>query len=771
MSEFVPGASPHSFALPSFIVGVTGRMTIDPAAIEALQAAIRRVFRWLTDDPDHPGDAAPVEELGRPLGLRKTPIVVLSSLAPGADQMVASEALARGWKVRAPLPFPAPLYRDCSTFVHDADDAARQQDFDTLLAKVGPGNAFHVLRPEDAALDQAELAHLLEKDKDDKVRHNLRYRSAGEYIATYCDLLIAICPQEHRDDVPTPREGLPPEAQSGTEFIIKVRLQGLTEGMLPMQSPLTWADSGPLIRIDPRVPDAAETAPMSPLAVWHPDDSKPSGPGHALERDWHKSEMERLREVARKLEELNGRISELGPIDPQEVMRQMLPDSVSASVSKPSREKTVAPDPPREPADKLERLAVLRRALATINREFDAKVKRLMLWLFVLFYAAFAFLQFYEYWHREEAAAHGEPRYAAAGFIGLALLLFAVTWLLRFHHRRRGADDWQNDTRALSEALRVQFYWSAAGISESVAAHYLQRSRNELSWIRGAVSSVAFPHEEDTATFDALSDEGQKQRLGGILRGWVESQQKYFRTHVREFLERKHRLHFWANASLVAGLCLMVAHCPCEPLCCEEHLESAASSVSKNFVQWVTGLAAAIWLLAQIFKRTAWWKRAKEGADGKSVVARVEERLHHLITHWVTPWIAGIALGLLALWLITGCSFGPACFPSRANMILLWRNLLFAMGGVLHSWIIAKFFEENIQRYAAMRDLFRNAALRLERSMQRLESQPGDKTVRRQTIKQMQRLLVGLGSEALSENADWLLMHRSHPVEPLHPGG
>ena len=39
------------------------------------------------------------------------------------------------------------------------------------------------------------------------------------------------------------------------------------------------------------------------------------------------------------------------------------------------------------------------------------------------------------------------------------------------------------------------------------------------------------------------------------------------------------------------------------------------------------------------------------------------------------------------------------------------------------------------------------------------------------TITAIQDVYVALGREALNENADWLLMHRNKPIEPLSPAG
>ena len=67
-----------------------------------------------------------------------------------------------------------------------------------------------------------------------------------------------------------------------------------------------------------------------------------------------------------------------------------------------------------------------------------------------------------------------------------ASLVLAYSWYLwaywrRYEHRF-------HDYRALAEGLRVQMYWSAAGITRPVPRdYYLRRQRSELEWIRQAL--------------------------------------------------------------------------------------------------------------------------------------------------------------------------------------------------------------------------------------------------------------------------------------------
>src|SRR5262245_24926705 len=97
---------------PAFLVGVTGHMDLDPTQVPLLEERVQRLFRFLKSTPDAPQRAGLLERLVQDLapddgparaaytaalsswgGLDHTPIVVLSSLAPGADSLVARVAL------------------------------------------------------------------------------------------------------------------------------------------------------------------------------------------------------------------------------------------------------------------------------------------------------------------------------------------------------------------------------------------------------------------------------------------------------------------------------------------------------------------------------------------------------------------------------------------------------------------------------------------------------------------------------------------------------
>ena len=117
-----------------------------------------------------------------------------------------------------------------------------------------------------------------------------------------------------------------------------------------------------------------------------------------------------------------------------------------------------------------------------------------------------------------------------AAHIGLAALAFwAFLHFFRGRHRR---EEQYLDWRSIAEGLRVQVFWRAAGVNDSVADHYLTGDRDELDWIRQAVRNM-------TIGMQAIDDPVAMQ---WVREAWLQSQKKYFEKKVPE--NSRHRVLF-----------------------------------------------------------------------------------------------------------------------------------------------------------------------------------------------------------------------------------
>src|SRR3954468_7793725 len=155
---------PLSDRLP-LVIGVTGHRDLRDEDLPELERQVAAVITDLRRD-----------YLGRHHA--DTPVIVLSSLAEGADRLVARVGIAEGARLVAPLPLPLDEYR---------------RDFEPGIK---PGN----MAEFDALLAQAIAAPVmpfangnsLESVSVDSAKRNEQYRAVGLFIAQHCNVLLAL---------------------------------------------------------------------------------------------------------------------------------------------------------------------------------------------------------------------------------------------------------------------------------------------------------------------------------------------------------------------------------------------------------------------------------------------------------------------------------------------------------------------------------------------------------------------------------------------------
>ena len=164
------------------VIGVTSHRDLPPADTEAVRAAVRQLFGELRQS------------------WPSLPLVVLSALAEGGDQLVAEEGVALGARLIAPLPLPRELY------IEDFEDPLARTRFEALCRQaevlvlpVRKGRSHREVGNPGAARDQ-------------------QYAQAGVYIASHCHILLAIW------------DGQASDRLGGTAQIVRYHLRGTLPG-------------------------------------------------------------------------------------------------------------------------------------------------------------------------------------------------------------------------------------------------------------------------------------------------------------------------------------------------------------------------------------------------------------------------------------------------------------------------------------------------------------------------------------------------------------
>ncbi|HWB14502.1 MAG TPA: hypothetical protein VG826_35080 [Pirellulales bacterium] len=817
---------------PAFLVGITGYMDLREEDADRAQTLIRRLFRFLRHgprfrDPDagQPlldlmvNDLAPDladrelrnayrEALAGWPPLEHTPIIVMSGLAPGADTLAVEVALewefsANGFFVRTPLPFPADLYREATTFVRehhgvpDPQNAERQKKYDEVLASIGEQNAFAVRLAEDVGKSSEELDHQFRHDRDcseSKYRHR-RYYAAGDYLANYCHLLVAVW------------DGRREESQTGTAAVVEARLRGPRPGVLPQSQGLQLAAGGPLLHIFARRPDApgAHGGELTLLRFLHPYAFSTRGDeggdfvGAGQERDTSlQSEyLAMFCRTAANLETFNEESPRPGEAQKKEFCKRLTYRD-EGGCSHPFAAELEAEKP--DFARALRRVSNLRLSAAHANGLHDKKVKHTAATLFFLALLAVVSHHIFAHWPREHEAGGaeghgGRPAEAAAGeasadepapawgpvVAGFAAVVLAGGALAYFAHQdsqehaERG-----HDYRALAEGLRVQFYWNLAGLGGSVSANYMQRQRSELDWLRAAIRAVNFPYEQWSDYFAALPRGLQITALRCVAEGWIDDQFRYFNAKYSSHHHEHHAWHALGKSLALAGVISFAFWWLAE---CWHGLRSGLETHARWWTFGGLGLlvltAAVGWALGRLRRKhehdhalprfqAAVFALVPGAAGDTRPATGYCRRLVQLTVCFFGCIPFSLALTAASLGLL-GVLKQQKILPDMFEVGIILIGFWLVAGGLAVAWAEKNQFSELAYQYHVMAGLFGHARQRLKRDLQRLESHQGDDKYAHM-LREVQDFLYSLGREALDENAEWLLLHRARPLEPVMGG-
>ena len=530
------------------LVGVTGHRDILPAAETAVRGAAAAVLGVLRQEF---GDA----------------LHVVTALAEGADQLVAETAADLGISLVAAVPMPLGRYRD--TLSTPAARAA----LDRLWTH--PGTTLRLELP-------------LTREGTDSAQ----YEQLGLLLSRQSHILLAFWNGA--------RAGPGEAVRGGSAHVVAMRRWGereevtaealwgsaLFSGRPPL---LELARSGPILHlVTPRSEDGG--------SLCHDADGVPRPAGSLMwwsdlpGSDGHHGGAGRLREVRHMVWPPHGHPESPAeaswvPVEAADLPRRLPPQlrqvaalgpELTAFLGGPGpaalhgkHEEYLCPDTDRGEESVLQRVPAaarppllwLRRLQAALDIEASAYQARIMgIWspglpwregvrpwtlgaLFVFAAAVPAVVLCFEIY--SHFGKH--PVALAAYCLWLAgPLAYYLLWVRR--------EEWQErfqDRRALAEALRVQFFWAAAGVPVAVSDNYLGQQADALGWIRLALRGPAL-----WGVGAALAVGGPNAAL--IRRRWLDDQRDYF-VGKQNKARQNERAAVWMERGVRVAVALLVA--------------------------------------------------------------------------------------------------------------------------------------------------------------------------------------------------------------------
>lgn len=622
-----------------------------------------------------------------PMGLKKTPLMILSSLAPGSDTIIVDIiekwAQRRGVEVEcvSPLPFPLGVYEQVSSSLSGS------QPLSEFKAALSSARSFIVRHGTESHLNDEAMAEKLLRDcqgdePEKRANRNERYLLAAGFVANFCDVLLAFADDQDLRDAQKPTPFLLKERPAGapapslTSRCMGMKLSGVGLADLPLTPAFAWVDQGPVICIPiQRTPPSEGLAVAGKAEPHYSIDSR-------LVNDARGESL--LRAMCEELEAFNAASAKIGPVPTAEELPKI------CRVLRPFLREATFPEEItfaqfcatwQQFTPGLRDLAILetrRRRASTLQGPAKKTEDDLQSWLFGAIFAVAFFIHIYE----------------NLDFVGnWVLLVLAALFAVSAWIRYRGfvdsrQEDHGQDWRAIAEGMRVQFFWAAAGLPISAAGNYLERMRSELDWLRNTLSAWSLPYSRWRIAFEELSLADQLHRLRTVREAWVKEQQTFFQGEAIKAEKRKERFHHF-GIGLIQSAVPVVILMGCLDI----------------------------------------WKTV-EHLEGKDVEF-----------HGPLEVALSISLGLFLL-----------------------------VGGLLLAYSEKSLFSEHGRQYRAMHALMEAAGRRLDDLFAEAETQINDgsdeaRLYLKEIIAEIQRLLLEIGKQALDENAEWLLLHRSRPVE------
>jgi len=472
------------FAVP-LIVAVTGHRDLVDAELAGIRERVQSFLgELLAEYPDRG-------------------VTVMTSLAEGADQLVAEEALGIGIPLIVPMPMPRELY------VNDFKSIKVREKFDFLCSRaaeiyelpITPGNTPDSIREHGDGRTQ-------------------QYAQLGVFLCAHCHILLALW------------DGKVTDKLGGTGQVVRFHHDDVMPGYTPES-----AGSGLIL-----TEDESDLVYHIVCSRNRPN-GEPAEPLRVLDYWWLSLDKEQPR-------------SKILPIKHRRVFQFTSEFSADALAHEDQIRKEAYPLLDKENLGKLPAgvrdIDHVFRAADWLAIYFQTKtllalrathLLALLMGLMYIVYSDLFPLQFF--------------LYAFLGFFMLAAVVHTIGARQAWHRKYL-------DYRTLAEGLRVQLYWAAAGVTtgnRSKFAHdnFLQTQDPDLGWIRNVMRVAGTECDASSYSDPAGLEFALKEWLGDRFSGQLGYFRRKGEERARRF-ERTERLAktvLWIGFVAVALLILM----------------------------------------------------------------------------------------------------------------------------------------------------------------------------------------------------------------------
>jgi hypothetical protein len=414
---------------------------------------------------------------------------LLSPLAEGADRLVANIAVELGMELSVVMPMPRFIYETEFTSTESV------AEFDELYAQAD--DVFELPIARNGTVESIS--------QPGRAR-DLQYAQSGVFLSAHCHILLALW------------DGKTSGQLGGTAQVVRFRLHdvmpGYTTRTVATQQMLIDDESDLIYHIvcSREGPDGVPADGLQPLDCWWFTNDKDDPLQHDLPVQ-HQTVFAYSAEFSRDGIRYQERIRD-------ESYALMHEDDA----------------------------AQLPRGLATINHVFcisdwlaihyqKLTLRVLATTHFLAFLMGFMFILFSDLRSQES-------------YMVAFLLFFALSAGTQMHAKRRGWHRKYLDYRTLAEGLRVQFYLSAAGITndnESKFTHdnFLQTQDPELGWIRNVMRVAGTRCDADRIE--------TREGLEFAIREWVTGQLAYYQRKAEQWIRRNRNTERLSRLSLVTS--------------------------------------------------------------------------------------------------------------------------------------------------------------------------------------------------------------------------